>query len=90
MRGVENSELVYAPARETTLLHCGARKADGDSEIDPAYPSKCSHSMGRWCSGRSSGRGAGKDWRQIASNAEETVTTASDPSCTKIKKREEW
>ena len=32
MQGVENSELVYAPARETTLLHHGARKADGGSE----------------------------------------------------------
>jgi len=31
MQGIENSELVYAPARETTLLHCGARKADGGS-----------------------------------------------------------
>ena len=32
MQGVENSQLVYAPARETTLLHCGARKADSGSE----------------------------------------------------------
>jgi len=32
MQGVENSELVYAPARETTLLHHGARKVDGGSE----------------------------------------------------------
>ena len=32
MQGVENSELVYAPARETTLLHCGASKADGVPE----------------------------------------------------------
>jgi len=32
MQGVENSELVYAPARDTTLLHHGARKADGGSE----------------------------------------------------------
>ena len=32
MQGVENSELVYAPARETTLLHRGARKADIGSE----------------------------------------------------------
>jgi len=31
-QGVENSELVYAPARETTLHHHGARKADGGSE----------------------------------------------------------
>jgi len=36
MWGVENSELVYAPARETTLLHHGARKADGGSENPPA------------------------------------------------------
>ena len=32
MQGVENSELVHAPARETTLLHHGARKADCGSE----------------------------------------------------------
>ena len=32
MQGVENSQLVYAPARETTLLHRGARKTDGGSE----------------------------------------------------------
>jgi len=32
LQGVENCELVYAPARENTLLHHGARKADGDSE----------------------------------------------------------
>ena len=32
MQGVGNSELVYAPARETTLLHRGARKADIGSE----------------------------------------------------------
>ena len=32
MQGVENSQLVYAPARETTLLHRGARKADSGSE----------------------------------------------------------
>jgi len=31
MQGIENSELVYAPARETTLLHRGARNADGGS-----------------------------------------------------------
>ena len=28
MQGVENSELGYVPARQTTLLHRGARKAD--------------------------------------------------------------
>ena len=32
MQGVENSELVYAPPRETTLLHRGACKADGGPE----------------------------------------------------------
>jgi len=32
MQGVENSELVYAPARETTLLHHVACKADSDPE----------------------------------------------------------
>ena len=32
MQGVESSELVYAPARDTTLLHHSASKADGDSE----------------------------------------------------------
>jgi len=32
MQGVEHSKLVYAPARETTLFHDGARKADGGSE----------------------------------------------------------
>ena len=32
MQGVENSQLVYAPARETTLLHRGAYKADSGSE----------------------------------------------------------
>ena len=32
MQGVENSELVYAPARETTLFHRGACKADGGPE----------------------------------------------------------
>ena len=31
MQGVENSELDYVPARQTTLLHRGARKADGGS-----------------------------------------------------------
>ena len=31
MQGVENSELGYVPARQTTLLHRGARKADGGS-----------------------------------------------------------
>ena len=30
-QGVENSELGYIPARHTTLLHCGARKADSGS-----------------------------------------------------------
>jgi len=32
MQGVENSELGYVPARQTTLFHDGARKADGASE----------------------------------------------------------
>jgi len=32
MQDVENSQLIYAPARETTLLHRGAHKADGGSE----------------------------------------------------------
>ena len=32
MQGVEHSKLVYAPARETTLFHRGARKADSGSE----------------------------------------------------------
>ena len=32
MQGVENSELGYVPARQTTLLHRGARKADSGSE----------------------------------------------------------
>ena len=32
MQGVENSELVYAPARETTLFHRGACKADSGPE----------------------------------------------------------
>jgi len=32
MQGVENSQLVYAPARETTLPH----KADGGAENPPA------------------------------------------------------
>ena len=32
MQGVENSELVYAPARETTLLHRGASKVDSGPE----------------------------------------------------------
>jgi len=32
MQVVVNSELGYVPARQTTLLHCGARKADGGSE----------------------------------------------------------
>jgi len=32
MQGVENSELVYAPARETTLLHHSACKADSGPE----------------------------------------------------------
>jgi len=32
LQGVENSELGYVPARQTILLHRGARKADGDSE----------------------------------------------------------
>jgi len=32
MQGVENSQLVYAPARETTLLHCSAREEDSGSE----------------------------------------------------------
>jgi len=32
VQGAENSKLVYAPARETTLLHQSARKADSDSE----------------------------------------------------------
>ena len=31
MQGVDNSELDYVPARQTTLLHRGARKADGAS-----------------------------------------------------------
>jgi len=31
MQGVENSDLGYVPARQTTLLHRGARKADGGS-----------------------------------------------------------
>jgi len=30
MQGMENSELGYVPARQTTLLHRGARKVDGD------------------------------------------------------------
>ena len=32
MQGVENSQLVYAPARETILLHHDACKAGGGSE----------------------------------------------------------
>ena len=32
MQGVENSQFVYAPASETTLLHRGARKADGSEK----------------------------------------------------------
>ena len=32
MQGVENSELGYVPARQTTLLHRGARQADGGYE----------------------------------------------------------
>jgi len=32
MQGVGNSQLVDTPARETTLLHHSARKADCDSE----------------------------------------------------------
>jgi len=31
MQGVENSEIGYVPARQTTLIHRGARKVDGDS-----------------------------------------------------------
>ena len=31
MQGVKNSELGYVPARQTTLLHRGARKADSGS-----------------------------------------------------------
>ena len=31
-QGVENSELSYVPARQTTLFHHSARKADGGSE----------------------------------------------------------
>jgi len=37
MQGVENSQLVYAPACETTLLHRGARMADGGSENPMPY-----------------------------------------------------
>ena len=36
MQGVENSELVYAPARETTLFHRSARKAGGGPEKNTA------------------------------------------------------
>ena len=32
MQGVEHSKLVYAPARETNLLHRGTCKADGGPE----------------------------------------------------------
>jgi len=32
VQGVENSELGYVPARQTTVLHGGARKWDGGSE----------------------------------------------------------
>ena len=32
MQVVENSELSYVPARQTTLLHRGSRKADRGSE----------------------------------------------------------
>ena len=32
IQGVENSQLVYAPARETTLFHRRACKADAGSE----------------------------------------------------------
>jgi len=32
MQGVENSELGYVPARQTTLLHRSARKVDSGSE----------------------------------------------------------
>jgi len=32
LQGVENSELVHAPARKTTLFQRCARKADGRSE----------------------------------------------------------
>jgi len=32
MQGVEHSKIIYAPARETTLFHCVAHKADSGSE----------------------------------------------------------
>ena len=32
MQGVENSELGYVPARQTTLLHRGARKGEGEGQ----------------------------------------------------------
>jgi len=32
MKGVENSELGYVPARQTTLFHRGARKGEGEGE----------------------------------------------------------
>ena len=32
MQGVENSELGYVPARQTTLFHRGARKGEGEGE----------------------------------------------------------
>jgi len=42
MQGVDNSELCYFPARQTTLLHRGARKADVGSsgahfDTDPQH-----------------------------------------------------
>ena len=36
MQGVENSELGYVPARQTTLLHRGERQADGGYETPTA------------------------------------------------------
>ena len=32
MQGVENSEFDYVPARQTTLIHRGARKGEGEGE----------------------------------------------------------
>ena len=36
MQGVENSELGFVPARQTTLLHGGVRKGEGEGEKERA------------------------------------------------------
>jgi len=52
MQGIENGELGHVPARQTTLLHGGARKADGGSMARTLTQIRCYSKPTAWSSTR--------------------------------------